>query len=73
MSDIRSKYEKAIKSMESDPIDFTITSPLPPELVGKTATIDATFSREQMVEMAKQDISWRYAASSNDEYFELAA
>ena len=41
--------------------DYTITSPLPPELVGKTATIDATFSREQMVEMAKQDISWRYA------------
>ena len=41
--------------------DSTITTPLPDDLNGDRLTLDATFSREEIVASAKNDIAWRYA------------
>lgn len=42
-------------------VDYTIVSPLPTDLNGQQLTLDATFSREDIVALAKTDIAWRYA------------
>jgi len=41
--------------------NYTLTSPLPADLNGDKLTLDATFSREEIVANAKTDIAWRYA------------
>ncbi len=41
--------------------DYTISSPLPPDLDGEKLTLDTTFSRAEIVARAKTDIAWRYA------------
>ena len=41
--------------------NYTITSPLPADLNGERLTLDTTFSREEIVSNAKDNIAWRYA------------
>jgi len=42
-------------------VNYTVTSPLPADLNGQRLTLDATYSRENIVELAKTNIAWRYA------------
>ena len=41
--------------------NVSLHSAVPESLVSLSLTIDATFSREEMVAAAKRDIAWRYA------------
>jgi hypothetical protein len=42
--------------------NYTITTPLPADLLDREhVTLDATFSRDEIVTNAKSDIAWRYA------------
>lgn len=42
-------------------VNYTITSPLPPDLNGQQLTLDATYGRDDIVALAKTNIAWRYA------------
>jgi hypothetical protein len=50
---------RMLKLMYGD--SYSLGMQVPQRVLDKTLTIDATFSRDQMVEAAKQDIAWRYA------------
>ena len=42
-------------------VNYTVTSPLPADLNGQRLTLDATYSRADIVALAKENIAWRYA------------
>lgn len=52
-------FDRLTKLLYGD--SYTLTTPLPATLDGGNITLDASFSREEMVAAAKTDIAWRYA------------
>ena len=55
----RDVAERMLKLVFGD--DFNLNSAIPQDLTSRALTIDSTFSRNQMVAAAKEDIAWRYA------------
>jgi Ca2+-binding RTX toxin-like protein len=55
----RDVAQRMLKLMYGE--DYNLNTAVPPSILQRVHNIDATFSREEMVSAAKQNIAWRYA------------